>query len=178
MIETANDRTGRALYLWHLLNLSSEDRMLRFAGQMDADVIVKYVRNLPDTDHLFAYRHGTELVGFAHIGNLADGRAEIGFSVDSEHRYRNIGYKLFKYCVDFCKIRGIDTVYTFCLPTNDAVRRIVSRAGLQLNDHDPGEAVALGQHPDIMAYYNVLGNQYWRNVYDVNRHFMRSLNFS
>lgn len=177
MIEKLTDRAGRALYLMHLLNLNREDRMLRFAGNMDGDVIVGYVNNIPDTDHLLGYRYDGELVGFAHIGYMGDGKAEIGFSVDAEARGKGIGERLFNYCVDFCKLKGVDTIYTFCLPTNAAVKRIVSKSGLSISKDEPGTALAIDQHPDVLAYYTVLGNEYMRNIYNVNRHFMRPLMF-
>jgi GNAT superfamily N-acetyltransferase len=122
--------------LAHFLSLDAEDRRLRFGASI-ADIVVReYVARLQfGRDGLFAVRdaHG-RVIAAVHVA-ITEGSAELGLSVDPEHRSRGNGGALFARAVDFLRNRGVREVFVHCLAENAAMRHLAVRHGMRLSSH-------------------------------------------
>jgi GNAT superfamily N-acetyltransferase len=120
--------------LSHFLSLDAEDRRLRFGASI-ADIVVReYVARLQfGRDGLFAVRdaHG-RVIAAVHVA-ITEGSAELGLSVNPEHRSRGNGGALFARAVDFLRNRGIREVFVHCLAENAAMRHLAVRHGMRLS---------------------------------------------
>ena len=131
----------------HLLNLSDQDRSMRFGMHTRDEVIEKYVANLNfNADALFGvFDHGLKLIGFAHLAYpLLNGKhptAEFGVSVNEEGRGKGIGSALFKRAAIHARNTKIEILYVHCLSTNKVMMHIAKKAGMAV-EFSYGEADA------------------------------------
>ncbi|BAE52514.1 GNAT family N-acetyltransferase [Paramagnetospirillum magneticum] len=131
----------RAAYADHLKRLSPDDRRLRFARSGVADqVIDDYVAAIGIDDLILAAFADDQLVGAAHVA-LNGSLAEVGVSVDQDHRTDGIGSKLLRQAASFARNRRAEKLYTLCLSDNRSMVALARRSGMQVH-FEGGEAEA------------------------------------
>lgn len=131
----------RPLYADHLRRLPANDRHLRFASShVSDDVIESYVAGITEDDLILAALDGERVLGAVHVA-LNGAVAEIGISVDADHRAAGIGTELLAQAVAFARNRRAEKLYTFCLSENRSMVALARRSGMELRC-DSGEAEA------------------------------------
>ena len=128
----------RPRILDHLLELSSEDRYLRFGHPASDAQIGRYV-DLIDFDHdeVFGiFNRRLQLVAMAHLAYLGNAgkssSAEFGVSVVPGLRGRGIGARLFDRAVLHARNRHVDTLIVQALSANTPMLHIVRKAGAHI----------------------------------------------
>lgn len=131
----------RPLYARHLKRLSDEDRLCRFAraGVTD-DWIDSYVAGIAPTDLILATFVRDELAGAAHLA-FNDRIAEVGVSVDAEHRTGGVGSDLLDAAVTVARNRRAEKLFTLCLSGNRPMMALARRSGMELH-HEGGDTQA------------------------------------
>lgn len=164
----SEDRASRAAYLVHLLDLKDLDRKNRFSGSVSTDFIVKYWNGIPTDDDIVAIYSTVDncVVGYAHIAYINKCTdAEIGFSIEKSFQSKGFGFKLFQYCVDRCRnVKNIKKIWTYCVPDNISVKKIVQKCGLkiELDDNTAASAKLTGfdfESANRLYSHDIIG--YW-----------------
>ena len=126
----------RPRVLAHLLELSPQDRYLRFGYAASDGQIGRYVDLLDfRRDEVFGiFNRRLELIAMAHLAYLADSpserhMAEFGVSVSPHARGRGYGARLFEHAVLHARNRHVDTMIIHALSENTAMLRIARNAG-------------------------------------------------
>jgi RimJ/RimL family protein N-acetyltransferase len=131
----------RRLYAEHLKRLSSEDRRLRFAsGGMTDARIDSHVAGIDNDALILAAFDGDRVAGAAHVA-INGAVAEVGVSVDADHRTGGTGSDLLRQAVAFARNRRAGKLYTLCLSDNRAMMALARRTGMVLHA-EGGEAEA------------------------------------
>lgn len=131
----------RRLYGAHLKRLAAADRRLRFASVgMSDERIDAHVDGIDINDLILAAFDGDRVVGAAHVA-INGGVAEVGVSVDSDHRTGGTGSDLLRQAVAFARNRRAEKLYTLCLSDNRAMMALARRTGMTLHS-EGGEAEA------------------------------------
>jgi GNAT superfamily N-acetyltransferase len=137
----------------HLLDLSVEDRYLRFGYHASNAQIRHYVDHLDfDRDEIYGiFNRQLVLIAMAH---LAAGRqpqvlacAEFGVSVLAHARGRGYGRLLFERAVLHARNAGVRLLFIHTLSENRAMLKIARKAGAQLH-RDGGESEAYLKLPE------------------------------
>jgi RimJ/RimL family protein N-acetyltransferase len=117
----------------HFLALPATDRQLRFGRSTDDAALIAYVNAIDlARDSVFAV-HDPELdiAGAVHIA-FTDDTAELGLSVLPGARGRGIGRTLLERARLHAQSRGVRVLYTHCLATNEAMKRLARQAGMRV----------------------------------------------
>jgi GNAT superfamily N-acetyltransferase len=130
----------------HLISLSPEDRNLRFFTKLSDEAIQAYVAKIDfKKDGVFVsfdiqYKR---ITGFLHAPKINETDFEIGVSVLKETRGTGLGYKLFKFAVDWIQTLGGKKIYISCLTKNKAIQKIAGKLGVEtsLVDYETREGV-------------------------------------
>ncbi len=131
----------RRLYADHLKRLADTDRRLRFAGGGMTDArIDAHVDGIDVNDLILAAFEGDRVAGAAHVA-ITGSIAEVGVSVDSDHRTSGTGSDLLRQSVAFARNRRAEKLYTLCLSDNRAMMALARRTGMTLHA-EGGEAEA------------------------------------
>lgn len=119
----------RNLLAIHLLALSPEDRRLRFGTSATDEYIKKYVKKSIDdsSSQWFAIEVDSMLVAVCHAAIYDNGDAELGFSVDEEHRNGGYAQILFDRAVTWLRSNGVTNIFMHCLSENAAMRHIAKK---------------------------------------------------
>lgn len=131
----------------HLLALSPEDRTRRFGLPVSDERIRHYLDRIDFRDDLVfgIFDRRLRLVAMAHLAFGTQGRAggsgEFGVSVLAAHRGQGLGTRLFDRAVTHARNRGVREMVINIARDNDAMVRIVRRAGATL-EFDGPEVVA------------------------------------
>jgi GNAT superfamily N-acetyltransferase len=130
-------------YRDHLLQLSAEDRRLRFGNCLDDAGIEGFVRSLrPTENHIFVIEDETVgVVGAVQIAMRNGANAEFAFSVDAEHRRRGFAHELAKRAILWARNRRLRSLHLSCLAENRPIRKLAREAGMRI-DLGGGEAEA------------------------------------
>jgi RimJ/RimL family protein N-acetyltransferase len=154
-VKELSERDRRRL-LMHFLALGNDDRKLRFGMVMSDELITKYVQRLDfGRDKVFGvFDNDLELAGIGHLAfasreafpaisgaTLKPRVAEFGISVSASARGKGIGSKLFERAAIHCRNEDVDTLYMYCLSSNQTMTHIAKKAGMEIH-HDYGEADA------------------------------------
>jgi RimJ/RimL family protein N-acetyltransferase len=135
----------RPLYAEHLKRLSPDDRQLRFARAGVADAwIDAHVAAINKDDLILVGTLRDTIIAAAHVAFDEKGTsaiAEVGISVDADHRASGLGSDILRQAVVFARNRGADRLYTLCLSDNRSMVALARRAGMEI-DFSPGEAEA------------------------------------
>lgn len=135
----------RGAILAHLLNLSVQDRYMRFFSTLSNDAIGAYVDRLDLTgkDVVFGvYDAQRILVGMLHVAPTpATDSAEFALSVDADARKLGIGDALFERGLLHCESMNIKHIYMNCLSTNQAIKRMAQKRNMTITS-DYGESIA------------------------------------
>lgn len=106
------------LYADHLKRLDANDRYSRFSYPAKDEWIDSYVRDINmERDRIKVIFDGGKVVAAIHIGVSGD-FAEVGVSVEKEHRGKGWGHLLFDAAITWCKVKGIKHMETVCLCQN------------------------------------------------------------
>jgi RimJ/RimL family protein N-acetyltransferase len=123
--------------LKHLLQLSDEDRRLRFGIQTPDEVIQDYVDHLDfNRDAIFGvFDNDLKLIGMAHLAYLPEMKgqahaAEFGVSVLPEGRARGLGTALLQRSAVHSRNSNIQILYVHCLANNKAMMHLAQKAGM------------------------------------------------
>jgi len=130
----------------HLLRLSKEDRRLRFGNCKTDETIKQYVSGIGVFDNVIygCFDDDLNIIAAVHIAVLRteEGKiAELGLSVEREHRGKGYGHELFKKAVEWGESRGISQLFTQCLRENSYMMKIARREGMDTTMED-GEVLA------------------------------------
>lgn len=138
----------REKILAHLLELSDDDRTLRFGMYTSDEVIERYVAGIDFlNDSVFGvFDNNLRLIGLAHLGyplfgNQTNKTAEFGVSVSEVGRGKGIGSALFKRAATHARNTNIGILYVHCLSSNKVMMHIAKKAGMDI-EFSYGEADA------------------------------------
>lgn len=118
----------------HLQRLQGEDRRLRFGGTVGDDYIIEYVeRAFLESDSMWFGCDDVNgnIVAVCHVGIEKDD-AELGFSVDAEHRGSGFAQALFDRATTYVRSRGIGEVYMHCLSENAVMKHIARKNSMTI----------------------------------------------
>jgi predicted acetyltransferase len=129
------------LYSDHLKRLGPDDRYLRFGYQISDEQIVRYVEtqfrtkstvmaHFDDDQNVIA---AMEIVYSESKFHLNNEMAEIGLSVEEDHRGKGLGTLLFKRALILARNRGVKTMVSHCLSQNRFMMRIAKANGMTIH---------------------------------------------
>lgn len=119
----------------HLQRLTTRDRQLRFGSYVNDAAIERYVQHIDFTrDKVFGiFEPELTLVGMAHLAlESGGGTAELGLSVDPEHRGKGFGYTLLRRGKLHAQNLGYKKLYMHCLTENQIIVHLARKAGMQV----------------------------------------------
>ena len=128
----------RARIATHLLELSQEDRYLRFGYSAQDAQIEKYVEQLDfERDEIFGiYNRRLQLVAVAHLATSRNAEharcAEFGVSVLPKLRGRGLGARLFERAALSATNNGVELMFIHALSENSAMLSIARKAGARV----------------------------------------------
>ena len=153
----------RPRILDHLLQLSEQDRYLRFGAHVAHEQLARYVASIDfRRDEVFGiFNHRLQLVAVAHLaampgkgphGDSSRGRAmEFGVSVLPSGRGRGLGMRLFSHAIMHARNQHASHLMIHALTENAPMLRIAAKAGATI-DRDGQEAEAwLKLPPDTVG---------------------------
>jgi len=154
----------RGRMLAHLLQLSPQDRHLRFGYAASDEQVMQYVQRIDfQRDEVFGiFNRRLALIALAHLAYLPVGwtglrAAEFGVSVQAASRGRGYGARLFDHAVLHARNRDVDTLVIHALSENSAMLKIARKAGAVVH-RDGGDAEAVLKLPpdDIASHVGEL----------------------
>ena len=129
----------REQVLSHFLQLSDEDRRLRFGTQTSDEVVHHYVEHIDfNKDTVFgSFDAQLNLIGMAHLAYLpksigAPHAAEFGVSVLPQGRGQGIGTALLERAAVHSRNTRIETLFVHCLANNKPMMHLAQKAGMQV----------------------------------------------
>ncbi len=128
----------------HLQRLAPADRRLRFGMYMTDVAIARYVEGINFVrDKVFGiFEAGLTLSGVAHLALEPDRTtAELGLSVDAEHRGKGYGFALLSRGKLHAQNLCYQKLYMHCLAENQIMIHLARKAGMQVITEE-GEADA------------------------------------
>jgi RimJ/RimL family protein N-acetyltransferase len=146
----------RGRMLRHFIDLTKNDRLLRFGSYLPDEIIQKYVENIDFTrDTVFGvFNRRLRLVGVGHLAfapaaerspsgevTQKDKVAEFGVSVSKSARGKGVGSTLFQRGAIHCRNADVDVLYMHCLASNQTMMHIAKKAGMEIQ-REYGEADA------------------------------------
>ena len=114
--------------------MANDDRYLRFGRIVTDDNINKYVDDSwerPD-DIWLGVIEGNMLIAAVHVAKEADGKAELGLSVNSSWRGQKLGQALFERAVTFLRANKYREVFMHCLAENAVMKHIASKNHMKM----------------------------------------------
>jgi GNAT superfamily N-acetyltransferase len=132
--------------LQHLIDLSSQDRYLRFGYLATDEHIQKYVEGLNfQRDDIFGIYHAQRgIVAMAHLAKISETdhplsfglataqSAEFGVSVSEMSRGLGLGGRLFERAITHARNQGVQNILIHALTENMAMLHIVRKRGATL----------------------------------------------
>jgi RimJ/RimL family protein N-acetyltransferase len=171
----------------HLIDLSEEDRLLRF-GMFASDAFIdNYVHSFDFERDVFfgVFNHELALVGFSHLaysyprGNNSHD-AEFGVSVSESGRGIGIGTALFKRAAIHCRNSNIKVLFVHCLSSNEGMMHIARKAGMAVEkSHGEAEAylrIQPGNQASILK--EALDGQVAVIDYSIKQSFQQAMKFA
>lgn len=142
----------RPLFVGHLKRLTPSDRRFRFAhAHVSDDVIDRYVAGIDVDDLILGCFTDEHLVGAAHVAFAGD-LAEVGVSVDPEHRAKGIGAELFQRAARWARNRHAERLYTLCQSDNRAMMALAAKLGMTIHrESGTAEAFLVLAPPDLLT---------------------------
>ena len=146
----------------HLLELSADDRYLRFGYPATDEHIHRYVEGLNfERDEIFGiFNRRLKLVAMAHLAFSVDPKwstcAEFGVSVAASQRGRGMGAKLFDRAVTCARNQGVHMLFIHALSENAAMLKIARNAGARV-ERDGSESEAYLTLPEATLDSQVSG---------------------
>lgn len=129
--------TDRDRVQMHFLQLSADDRRLRFGATLSDESVIDYVQRIDfESDGIFAVGDDDlRLIGVLHIAHVmhVDSGAELGLSVLDGARGMGIGNALFARATMYLRNRAVREVIIHCLSENEAMMHLAHKHGMQLS---------------------------------------------
>ena len=137
----------------HLKRFNSDDRRLRFGCIASDSYIDDYVSGIHYSDAVFGiHDDDLNLVGSAHVG-IQNSVAELGLSVEQEHRGKGYGTLLLNKSIEHAKLMQANVFTSQCLNHNRWVLREMTKRGFHITrDYDSAIAEAELSKPDLLMY--------------------------
>lgn len=129
----------------HLMNLSDDDKYLRFYTPVTEAFIDRYLSGITlDSrgDAVFVVYNdgGSKIVGMCHVAISGTGEtrsAELALSVSSKHRKKRIGFDMLERAILHCNTLGITKVFMYCLKTNKPMQDMARKLNMNVvTDYD------------------------------------------
>ncbi|MBX9634145.1 MAG: GNAT family N-acetyltransferase [Magnetospirillum sp.] len=142
----------RPLFVDHLKRLTPHDRQFRFAhAHVSDEIIERYVAGIAADDLILGcFAHGC-MVGAAHVAFAGD-LAEVGVSVDPDHRTQGIGAELFQRSARWARNRHAGRLYTLCRSDNRSMMALASKQGMTIHrESGTAEAFLALAPPDLLT---------------------------
>lgn len=129
-------------YTSHLIELTPEDRFLRFGKLMADEQIQNYVDHINlNRDSVFVTLGNGETIGALHCAAFNDAEGypvvELALSVSAGHRRTGIGRRLVSGALAFCRREGITSALLLTSEGNRAARQFARK--LDLNEREAGD---------------------------------------
>lgn len=142
----------RLLFAEHLKRLPANDRQFRFAhAHVTDDIIDRYVSGIAGDDLILGCFIEERLVGGVHVA-FADDIAEVGVSVEPEHRTQGIGAELFRRASHWARNRRAQKLYTLCQADNRAMMALATKLGMAIHrESGTAEAFLALDPPDLVT---------------------------
>ncbi|MBC7907069.1 MAG: GNAT family N-acetyltransferase [Rhodospirillaceae bacterium] len=163
----------RPLFVAHLKRLTPSDRQFRFAhAHVSDDVIDRYVAGIAMDDLILGCFADDQLAGAAHVAFAGD-LAEVGVSVDPDHRAQGIGAELFRRASRWARNRHAERLYTLCQTDNRAMIALAVKLGMVIHrESGTAEAFLALAPPDLLTVSDEVSvgmNTVFRDWADVMR---------
>lgn len=177
-IRTLSQR-HRQQVLQHLLQLSEDDRFLRFGYAANDEQVRRYVEKIDFArDEVFGiFNRKLELIAVAHLayGATPEAGAEFGVSVLQSARGLGLGGRLFARAGRHARNRSVKTMYIHALSKNSAMLKIARNAGARVVYHgSEAEAHLRLPAPDMETRLaQRLDNQFAELDYLLKKHLRR-----
>lgn len=128
--------------LLHFLELSEDDRYLRFGFAIKDEQIKKYLESTltnpsasrTDANFWFAIKIDNAICATLHIA-IVGGKAEFAFTTNKEHRGKKLGQILFARGYQLINEYSIKVVTMQCLSVNAPMRHIARKFGMTVVTH-------------------------------------------
>ena len=121
----------------HFLQLSADDRRLRFGATLSDESVIDYIQRIDfESDGIFAVSDDDlRLIGVVHIAHVThvDSGAELGLSVLDGARGMGIGNALFARATMYLRNRAVREVIIHCLNENAAMMHLAHKHGMHLS---------------------------------------------
>lgn len=142
----------RPLFVEHLKRLTPNDRQFRFAqAHVSNDTIDRYVAGIAADDLILGSFIDENLVGAAHVAFAGD-LAEVGVSVDPDHRTEGIGAELFQRAARWARNRRAGRLYTLCQSDNRSMMALATKLGMTIHrESGTAEAFLALAPPDLLT---------------------------
>lgn len=123
--------TEGLLFQEHLVRLSPEDRLSRFAGGVSAATLVEHVRRFDwRTGWLIGCFEDGTLRGIAELRWLEPGfgwRAELAVTVEAAFQDQGVGTELLRLAIVHARNRGLKSLCMICLTDNRRMQAIARK---------------------------------------------------
>ena len=140
------------LYRKHLLELNSEDRLLRFCGITNDTHIESHINHLNDAPHdIIGVFDKERIIGCCFIGWYSSTVTELALSVLPQYRNRGIGMRTLKRAMHFVSSKGAKTIYLVFMYNNTSIHRLAKKLGMTVMRN--GQDVEA--HRETPVYTNV-----------------------
>lgn len=156
------------LYSDHLKRLSPSDRRSRFSETVVSDEVIEaYVTGIsPDDVLLGAFDEDNKMIAAAHVG-MAGATAEIGVSVEPEHRGKHLGTTLTDHAANWARNRHAQRLYSVYSDSNRSMQGVAQHMGMSItHDHGVAEGVVDLPPPDAFSVSDELTSgvmEMWRD---------------
>jgi GNAT superfamily N-acetyltransferase len=143
----------KGLYADHLKRLPPSDRSSRFSEAAVSDELIdKYVAGISDDDLLMGAFIDHVMIGAVHVG-LGGAIAEIGISVEGDHRGQNVGAELMDHAAQWSRNRHAERLYIMCSDSNQSMQALARSAGMRItHDHGVAEGTMDLDPPNVLTY--------------------------
>lgn len=117
----------------HFLRLSPDDRRLRFGGALPDDMLLEYVDHIDFSRDqvLAAFDARFEVIAVAHVGFLPGGTAELGLSVQSDHRREGLAMRLVRRAINSATTHRCNRLWIHFLTENRAMASLTRKLGMR-----------------------------------------------
>lgn len=117
----------------HFLQLSDEDRRLRFGGALPDEMIGDYVNAIDFArDRVFAaFDQRFAIIATVHVG-LVDDTAELGLSVLTGYRREGLALRLIRHAMQSARAHGSQRLWIHFMGENAAMAALTRKLGMRV----------------------------------------------
>ena len=114
----------------HLFALDNDDRYMRFGYYVNDDSVSSYIQKIEEDHLLTGFKHHDDLIAAAHVGlyyHEDKTIAELGVSVNKEHRNQGLGTELVEKGIEWAFNNGAQELHTMCLGRNGPMKKVARK---------------------------------------------------